>query len=192
MLKPKRTDVPGSLPITRDQAKAHMRVDDDFENDLIDSFITSAVDHVDGYSGILGRCLINQPWSVSACDIYDICLLPFPDVSSAVITYFDSDDVEQTFAAANYSIIETVQGSRIFIKSESSIPAMFARPDAVTVTFVAGYGEEADDVPAPIRQALKMMVAFHYENRDMPPASSTDMTPMGATALLAPYRRVSF
>lgn len=190
MLKPRLIATPATMPISLAEAKVHMRVDDDFEDDLITSFISAAIDHVDGYSGILGRCLINQTWALSGANFNEICLLPFPDVSSAIITYFDGDEVEQTFDSANYSLLETPCGSRLGFRQGAVIPTVFARADAVTVEFVAGYGVSGDKVPAAIRQALKMMVAYYYDHRDVSTSGTSDITPLGVSALIAPYRQI--
>jgi uncharacterized phiE125 gp8 family phage protein len=57
---------------------------------------------------------------------------------------------------------------------------------AITVSLTAGFGT-ADDVPAPIRQALLMILAHLYEQRgtEHPPP-----LPLTLRALLAPYREV--
>jgi uncharacterized phiE125 gp8 family phage protein len=38
-------------------------------------------------------------------------------------------------------------------------------PNAITITFWAGYGEDGRSVPAPIKHAMLMLVGFWYENR---------------------------
>ena len=38
--------------------------------------------------------------------------------------------------------------------------------NAFEVAFTAGYGDEASDVPAPIRHALKLLVAHWFEHRE--------------------------
>ena len=59
---------------------------------------------------------------------------------------------------------------------------------AVTITFMAGYGATEDLVPAPIRQAILMQTASLYENRGDVASELSDV----ATRLMYPYRIVSF
>jgi uncharacterized phiE125 gp8 family phage protein len=41
------------------------------------------------------------------------------------------------------------------------------RLNAFEVDFTAGYGDEADDVPGPIRHELKLLVAHWFERREV-------------------------
>ena len=51
----------------------------------------------------------------------------------------------------------------------------------------AGYGATAEDVPAPLRQAVRLIVARWFENRgDADPGPA----PPDVMALVAPFRRV--
>lgn len=59
------------------------------------------------------------------------------------------------------------------------------RPAAMTIT--AGYGGPSD-VPAAIRQALLMLVAQWFDQRQVTGAGTA--LPFTVEALLAPYRRV--
>ena len=56
----------------------------------------------------------------------------------------------------------------------------------VRVTYEVGYGENASDVPAPIRQALLKMVAEMYHHRGILETKLLE----GVTSLLGPYRLV--
>lgn len=62
--------------------------------------------------------------------------------------------------------------------------------DAVyRVTFTAGYGTAEVDVPRPIRQAIIMMAASLYENRDDHiVGASTAPVPHTSERLIAPYK----
>jgi len=64
--------------------------------------------------------------------------------------------------------------------------------NAVTVRFVAGYGD-AGDVPQAIKQAILILIAHWYEQRDPVEAGNIApiMVPLMVTTLLAPYSRVT-
>jgi len=58
----------------------------------------------------------------------------------------------------------------------------------IEIEITAGYGEDAASVPEPLRQAMRLMVARHYENRDK---IGNDGLPDAVAALIAPYRVVA-
>ena len=61
--------------------------------------------------------------------------------------------------------------------------------NGIEIDVTAGYGPSSVDVPAPLRQAVMMLVAHWYEHRG---AVGHDMAgavpPHGFDALIAPYR----
>ena len=177
------------------EAKAQCRVDHDVDDRLLEMLVAVATAWLDGYSGVLGRALINQTWRLPlsywpACQIR----LPLAPVSTiASIKYFDAANVEQTLDPANYSLIEDALSPAARWTSTASFPSLFERPDAISVNFVAGYGAAASDVPAAIVHAAKMIIAHLYENREHAiVGTSAQAVPFGADVLIAPFRRVGF
>ena len=81
-------------------------------------------------------------------------------------------------------------------RRESVMPSwptnLQSRPDAVGVEFVAGYGDAPADVPAPIRQAMRLLIGAWYENREST-AIGVSVAELPASvnvgALIAPYVR---
>jgi uncharacterized phiE125 gp8 family phage protein len=64
---------------------------------------------------------------------------------------------------------------------------------AVTVRFTAGYGDNASDVPASIRQALLVKIGQDYEARqDVVMGVTANTLPGGVLDRLAPYRVATF
>lgn len=195
-LVPVRTVAPVTLPVSLAEAKAHLRVEHDEDDAMIAAMLAAAVARLDGWSGILGRCLIEQRWAQSfgrfACA--DRLRLPFPNVSAAEITYFPADGSAATdFSPSFWWLAETVMGSAIVLASGAAWPATADRPDAVTVTMTVGFGAAVENIPAPIRSAILLMVGDLYRNRETTGQGSATLgtIPMSTTveALLAPYRR---
>ena len=91
--------------------------------------------------------------------------LPLPPIRSVTsVKYFDTDGIEQTMDASLYRLVN--RGSeRSRLVAVSGWPACQCRDDAVSVTFVAGYGDEADQVAMPkvIRQAALLMIRRLYD-----------------------------
>ncbi|MTH96648.1 head-tail connector protein [Roseibium sp. RKSG952] len=196
MQRPKLVTPPAQPVVTLDEAKAHCYVEHGEHDALITSLVAAATSHLDGWSGILGRCLVNQQWSVAFGGFpYDRYLrLPFPDVDpdSVTVSYFDSDNQEQVLPADRWHLAEMASGSRLMLAQMWFWPSVCDQPDAVTVTFTAGYGALGSDVPDAIRHAILLLVGHFYENREAVTVgvTATDL-PLGVDRLISGYRRVS-
>jgi len=79
------------------------------------------------------------------------------------VKYFDSNDVEQTWASSNYWLSTTRNIPKLVPKY--SWPSAGERPDAIWVEYTAGYGDEDTDVPANIRDAMLLIVSNMYTYR---------------------------
>lgn len=188
-LKPVRTVAPATLPVTLSALKAHVRVDFTDDDDTLQTYLDAAVSHLDGYSGILGRCLVTQTWRQGFRAWQARLPLPFPDASSIVLTYSDADGAEQTVDAAMYQVIETAMGGEVVLKEAFTRPDLQPdREDPVRITFAAGYGD-SDDVPAAIKAAAMMLAGHWYANREaVVTGESSAALPMGVDLLTAPFR----
>jgi len=83
------------------------------------------------------------------------------------ITYLDSESVIQTFAASSYHVDTDSEPGRVLPNPNSLWPiAQADRLNAVTITFKAGYGAAATDVPASLRRAVLILAGHEYDNRD--------------------------
>ena len=59
----------------------------------------------------------------------------------------------------------------------------------IEIDVEAGYGATASDVPEPLKQAIRQLVAHWYENRGAgAPGESALRMPATVAALIAPYR----
>lgn len=186
-------EAPSLEPVTLAEAKAHLRVDTNDEDALIGALITTAVTHLDGWSGILGRALVTQTWQESlsafpACGLLRLRLAPVQTVEA--ILYRDAANTERTLSPSLYEgPLADDLGAYVALKSTEVWPATYERRDAVTVRYVCGHGAPAD-VPAPVRQAMLLMIGDWYANRETPLAGTALALPFAASALLAPLRRV--
>ena len=75
-LAPVRTVAPVADLVSLAEAKAQCRVDDSDSDVLMTALIKAATDHLDGYSGVLGRALITQTWAVDFGGFSDLIRLP--------------------------------------------------------------------------------------------------------------------
>lgn len=200
-LVPVRTVAPATAVVSTAEAKAHLRVDHNDDNTLIDALVQAATDRLDGYNGILGRALVTQTWradfsgfALSWCywdatryygNVVRLPLGPVQTISS--IKYWDTDNADQTVAVTNYALITDATGPIVVLNQGYSWPSTYNRFDAVRVTFVAGYGA-ASAVPEAIKAAIKLHVEQLYQ-----PLSDAERQQNQAAydALIAQYRRPS-
>lgn len=110
--------------------------------------------------------------------------------------YDDVDGAEQTVPNvdnASYELLTDDLGSYVRFKDTYSYPSLDTDRPALRVAYVAGYGTNAADVPAPIRHAILMLVGHWFANREaIAVGVAPSVVPLGVEALLAPYRRVRF
>ena len=185
-LKPVRTVAPAEKPLTLPEVKLHLRVDHSDEDTLIEGLLDASVSHLDGWGGILGRCLITQTWRQDIADFCDPIRLPFTDAQSATIEYSDADNAPQSFT--EFNLVSDSLGSLLSLTDGATWPDVATRPDAVRITVVYGYGNAAS-VPWAIKAAILLHVGTLYENRE---TLSERVSPnMAYEALIAPLRLVS-
>jgi uncharacterized phiE125 gp8 family phage protein len=170
------------------EVKAHLRIDSSHEDAMLEGLIAAAQAWLDGWQGVLGRCILTQTWASRCADLVDQ-RLPFPDVVSAVVTYLDTAGATQTVAPLSYRLrTESGQGQLIFADGYSAPQVMAGRDDAVTITAVYGRA----DVPPAIRTAALMLVAHWHRNSEaVVTGTITATVPIGVDALIAPWRVVA-
>ena len=186
MYRPVRITPPTELPIVVEDAKAFLRVDGADENALIEALIGAAADHLDGRAGILGRCLVTQTWRYR-WDGFSRCLdLDMPGATAAIVRWTDDSGVLQVIAAEHVSLVETAGGARIIL-AEAVAGYTGGGPIEADVTF----GSQATKLPSAIHQAIRILVAHWYANREVIVPGNAAEVPMSVQALVSPYRWMS-
>jgi len=123
----------------------------------------------------LRRALITQTWNLaldgfpgpSLCNPFAMIEVPLPPLQSVVsIGYLSTDNVLTVLNAGDYVVdLESTPG-RITPAYGKTWPQTLNFPGSVRVQFVAGYGDEATDVPQCIKQWCLLNIAALYENRE--------------------------
>jgi uncharacterized phiE125 gp8 family phage protein len=184
---------PAVLPLSLGEVRAQCRVDDSSEDALLMGYAHSAVSWIDGHEGWLGRALITQTYDLTLDQFpygyHPIVRLPVPPVQAVTsITYVDGNGVQQTLAPSRYQI----SGQYVWPAYRQTWPATRCHPGAITVRFRTGYGDDWNAVPPAIRQALAMLVAYWFNQREAaaigPDYGPVSDVPYGVKALLEPYR----
>ncbi len=157
---------PGVEPVSLAEAKSHLRVDTTDDDALITALITAAREQVENDTR---RALVTQTWDyvLDAFPSGSEIVLPLPPLQSVTsITYRDKDGNSSTFDASNYVVDTAGMFGRVVLKSGVTWPSVTLYPaGAVTVRFVAGYGD-AGAVPQSLKQAILLLVGHLYENRE--------------------------
>ena len=192
MLKPVLVTAPSVKPIGLDEVKKNCNIDHGDDDALIEGLIDAAVSLLDGHAGERGQAMINQSWSVSMRQFCASIRLPVgPLVSVTSVQYYNSSDVLTLASASLYGAFTDGLGAYISLKANQTWPSVADREDAVTVTWVAGFGATADKVPAAIRQAMLLLVGHWYQNREtVSVGDAVYQLPFAVDALLGPRRRV--
>lgn len=200
---------PTSLPITLADVKLHLRLetcnDDDYITELIKvatelsqefcqrKFITQTLE---GY--LDANNLLTTWWegtivaAISAVGSLRTIELPWLPVQSVTgVSLFSLDDTEYLVDSLSYRVDYTDLGrpARITLKESAVWPGgSYRNQNSLKVTWVAGYGTPID-VPAGIRQGVKMLVGYLYNNRG--DCSGDCVGACGANSVLQPYRVLS-
>ncbi len=134
---------PLAEPVTLAQAKLHLRVDIDDDDDLIDALITSAREMCEDYTE---RAFAASTWEL-CLDCWPsgpIYLPRSPALKVLSITYIDTAGTVQTLDATLYTVDLKSIRPRIVPAYNQRWPAHRSQINAITVTFMAGYARLAE------------------------------------------------
>jgi uncharacterized phiE125 gp8 family phage protein len=179
-LPPALVTPPAALPVSLAQAKAHLRVDHD--------------------AGILGRALMPQVWSEylsfwRASRAIELRLAPVAEIVEVRARAADGSDAVLDPAA--YRLLSPSSSRPILLFGvDAALPSLASAPDALTVTYKAGYPlNGAEDpkptVPPALVSAILLMVGDLYRFRDSVHLGPSTAIPMSVTVdrLVSPFRR---
>lgn len=185
-------DPPKQGIVSLDELKPHLRVEGDEEDAYLNGLISAASAWIDGPDGWLGRSIAVQTLELRLDTLCgDAILLPFgPALEIESVRYIDAAGAEQTVAPSAYELTGRVLGTAL----GQSWPAYRSGRGAVRVRYVAGYGKKNDDgeyetaAPAPIKQAILLLIGQWYSFRENVSTEKPGELPFAVEALLAPYR----
>lgn len=167
----KRTVAPTELPISLDEVKDHLRYTASDQDAPLMAYIRAVVEQLDGAAGLLNRALVTQTWEwkFKCFPNGDVFRLPLPPLQSVTsVQYVDTNGDTQTFAASKYNVLDTdnpTRQGRIELAYGEVWPTVRDQAEAVTVTFVAGYGAR-NDVPEYTRSLILLLVADAFRQRE--------------------------
>lgn len=172
---------PAEEPITLAQAKNNSSY---AENDLDGLFlvwIKAARIYAENYTH---RQFITSTYEMKLDKFTKVILLPKPPVQSVTsITYVDDNGVTQTWNSALYDVDIDAEPARIQPAYDQSYPSARTQMNAITVTYVAGYGDHKA-VPETIKQSIYLLVSHWLEHRESVTEINLNKAPFAVDALL--------
>ena len=187
---------PANTPLTLEEAKQHIRIDDTANDAYIQDLIHAVTSHVEGY---LGRTLITTTYSWHQ-DRFPgwgsgVMFVPRPKLQSVEsITYVNQSGDSTTWGSTFYTVDTVSQPGRIQPAWQETWPIARRQHNAITVKYDAGYGDDAKDVPMDIRRGMLFMLGHLYENRqDVVVGTGFSVNvPKASEWLIDPHRIYSF
>ena len=153
---------PSIEPVTVAEVKEQLRLDGNELDVMISNLITAARMAVEG---IIKRRLITTGLRAGFDRFCPVMQLPYSPVQSVdSIKYTDEMGAVNTLAETGY-LVDLVSDP-VRITPAYSVPWPSIRPTvgAVSIEYTVGYGDAADDVPRPIRQAVVSLVIDMFEH----------------------------
>ena len=199
---------PAVTPVSRTEARNHLRLDDDVDDSLVRAYIQAATDWAENYTG---RFLVSRtcqmmldgarelesplwegmrtgPSNVAYLDHIELAAAPVISVES--IKYYSDDDTQYTWAASNYFVDTFSEPAKVVLRDGGTYPTDLRAANGLEINFTAGYGSNPSAIPEAIKVAILQYIAFLYEHRGDNEAGM--QSPPVLRALLDPYRVLRF
>ena len=194
---------PTQEPVTLQEVKEYLRVDDATDERVIRPYIESARRFCEEHTG---RALMTQTLTLFLDAFEDIdnplwegtrtgpylnyyknyVVLPrSPVVSVTHVKTYDDADTATTLAASKYYLDNAREPSRIVMRTGESFPSALRVANAIEVEYITGYTTQYN-VPEPMRLGILQHIAYLYEHRGDMYDASLPYPPM-LRSLYAPY-----
>ncbi|MEZ5776025.1 MAG: head-tail connector protein [Hyphomicrobiaceae bacterium] len=181
--------LPAVEPLTLAEIKSHLRLDHGEEDALIASLLSAARLHLEM---LLSSAFVTQSWR--------LVLDRWPDDGIVAMPLAPVRTIDEVRLRDGSGASVVIDAARWFLApgpparlapGGSMIWPQPGRPIAgIEIDFTAGFGDTGDDVPGPIRQALRLLVADWYERRQpVDLGEPLAFAPAMVERLLDPYRR---
>lgn len=186
----RRTVEPTVEPLSDAEALRHLRLTEASDLEDAQGSLAVARARVEDWTE---RALLLQTWTLKLDSFWSGDLeLPRPPLSSvtSIVYATDSGTATSTVATTVYEVDASSEPGRVRLKPGQVWPTdIYDRANAVTITFVAGFGSTAASVPEPIRQAVRFLLGHYDQNREgVVTGTIATALPEAVDALLSPWR----
>jgi uncharacterized phiE125 gp8 family phage protein len=162
----KRVAVSTFEPVSVQRAKHNSNIPD--SEKAFDSFLQDCIKAARDYiERQLGCCICEATYTLSLGKFpaYAIPIPVWPVQSVESIAYKDTDNANQTVTFG--TIVQPVSDDRytIYLTDWASFPTARSTPNAITISFTAGWASQ-EVIPPSIARAVLMLVSYWYEFRE--------------------------
>jgi uncharacterized phiE125 gp8 family phage protein len=169
-------------PISLEEARLYLRLDDTQEDVLLASLVKAARLMLESATRLK---FVSQSWRLSVASpprSRSLRIPLAPILSLDAVRAFDSGGIETLVDEAYYRLRRTSEPAEIVF--HDGFPGASG---GVEIDLTAGFGPDAAQVPEPLRQAVRMLVAYWFENRGDEAAPRAQL-PADVAMMIAPYR----
>jgi uncharacterized phiE125 gp8 family phage protein len=169
----KQVTAPAAEPVSVDELKSFLRIDSNFEDELLQKIISSARVLVEEYTK---RSLVNQAWKISFDDFAprNVRLIRGPVASITSVNVIAENNSVSLVDESNY---------QLSVSKEYLIFEKFIAGKQIEINYATGYGADGANVPEPLKLAILTLCSKIYERK--PEAFQIDET---LKNLINPYR----
>lgn len=186
---PKICTIPAAVAIlTVQEVKKHLRIDTADDDAYLQTLIAVATQWIQDECHIQ---LVSATWRLSLDEFPDArsIRLPMPPLLTVgSITYDNAAGDTQTMPAGDYIVDTDSQPGRVVLSPSASWPGTNGAAANIAITFTAGYGPAADDVPELIKHGAKWIIGHLYENREGAIDRTITEIPLGIQRILDMHR----
>ncbi len=178
-----RTVDPTVEPVHEIDLCNHLRIDSTGGTAEL-ALITAAREYIEEAAR---RALVTQTWKLylDRWPVVDYIALPRPPLQSVTsLKYTDKDGTQTTWNSSNYLVDTASEPGRLVLAYGASWPNVTLQTvNPIEITYVCGYGANA--VPKRWEQAVLLLAAHWYENREATITGSTQKSiPFGVESLI--------
>lgn len=185
-----RISAPAVEPLSLAEARLHLRLDGDAEDDLVAALVVAARQMAES---VLGRALIRQDFRLwldrwpPGRRAVDLPRPPLAEVTA--VSLHDDDGGQSPLDPALWLADRVATPGRLVLRAGAPAPVAARVANGIAIDYRAGYGEAGADVPEPIRRGMALLVGHLFESREAG-GDGLRPLPLGVEALWAPYRVV--
>ena len=153
---------PAEEPVSLAETKAFLRVTHDDDDALIARLITAARQRIEAE---LGLALVATEFT-ETLDAWPLTRTGAAKVSRGPLLSVEEIRVDSDVLDAGRYAVRLATRPGLIAPDGAGLPNPQTVHGGIEVDFTAGFGEAAEDVPAPLAQALLVLVAHAYEHRE--------------------------
>lgn len=184
-------------PVSLETARLHLRLDTEGsppshpDDALVEALITVSREAVENFTE-LTLAVNDFQMKMDVFPTAEINLGTWPVNNITSITYTDANGATQTISSADYALDTFSKPAQITLAYGKTWPMVRNQPNAVTVTFEAGYTGDtspvSNELPKALKQAMLLTITDLYENRGAIASKQNYEIPVMAQYLMIPYR----